>query len=266
MIESKKLVPSYYSDSTDFKVILKLLDYIVASYKGGTDDLINLIVPKMCPKKYLPLLAEYVGYEYDNNLTEDVNRFIIGQYANLIRMRGSLNGVGFAVAIAVKAVQNMEQSMSKLYLVDKINRILSDEIKEIYPDTELDIEETISVFLYAENYTHKIWDLIRAVKPAGINVVIDNSKLVDTDILTQKINVSAEISKLFVQNEYDYKYTAEKEDGSMTDWVSGVMVNVKRQDIPVTDNTNNIDNTVYNETVTGNQSGTVGFVEVAEDK
>lgn len=266
MIESKKLVPSYYSESRDYRVILKLLDYIVASHKGSVDDSVSLLVPKMCPKKYLSLLSEYVGYVYDSNIPEEVNRFIIGQYANLVRMRGSLNGIGFAVSLAIRAVQNAEQPMSKLFLIDKMYRILDDKAKEVYTNTELDSEETISIFLYADKYTHKIWDLVRNVRPAGINVVIDNSKLVDTSALTQQIDISAEIDKLFVQNGYNYKYSKDNGQGGMTNWTSGVMVNVKRQDIPVTDINNNIDNSIYDEPNKGNQSGTVGFVEVAEDE
>ena len=87
MIESKKLVPEHYRKSYDFGVFLKLLDYIVASYKGEVDDINGLIVPNRCPKDYLPMLADYVGYKYDPNVSEDVNRKIIEEYINLIKSR-----------------------------------------------------------------------------------------------------------------------------------------------------------------------------------
>ena len=47
----------------NYKVFLKLLDYIVASHKGEIDDINSLLVSNHCPKDFLPMLANYVGYK-----------------------------------------------------------------------------------------------------------------------------------------------------------------------------------------------------------
>jgi len=256
MIESKNLVPYYYRQSQDFKVLLKLLDYIVSSYKGEIDDILNLIIPSKCPKKFLPLLADFVGYKYDTNVSEEVNRYIIEQYMNLIKTKGSLNGIGCAVATAIRAIQKTQTPIEKLFLIANTQKILTDEQKSYY-HKDFDNENTISVFIYAENFTHKIWDLIRAVKPAGENVIINNSTLVDTDLLTNQIDVSAFVRSIFISNSNESKYYI-NDDNSIYNYDEGVYIKINRKNVP-----SDSWNTTHEDELTGNQGTTIGFTEIA---
>jgi phage tail-like protein len=152
MLESKTLVPSIYSKSRDFSAILKLLDLIINNSKIDSDTFTSILNPDTCPSKLLPLLASYVGYEYDYLYSYEVNRNIIKHYRELINYRGSEQGIRLAALLSVN-IENPDVNTPISSLVD------------ISFDRNLGI---IEVSLYYEDYLLKINDLLEIVKPAGI--------------------------------------------------------------------------------------------------
>lgn len=152
MIESKKFVPKVLADSRDFRVFLKLLDILICSIKNNTDDFINLLNPEKCHYRLLPLLASYVGYKYDYNISFDANRIIIKEYPNMIRNRGSETGIKLAVAVAINATGFYEDT-----------NLLS--LFDVAYDNE---EAKIMIYMYTNHFVNKIKDLIEVVRPAGV--------------------------------------------------------------------------------------------------
>jgi phage tail-like protein len=131
--------------------------------KSDIDSFTNLINPDMCPDKMLPLLASYVGYNYDYNESADANRLIIKYYNNLIRYRGSETGIRLAMALSVNTSgQNDIDSLSMFKIsYDKDNNM-------------------IKIYLYYPSYLYKVRDLIEVVRPAGVPIEFVSATPIET--------------------------------------------------------------------------------------
>ena len=152
MIESKKLVPNAYSKSRDYQAILKILDLLICACKSDIDNFVSILNPMKCKSNILPLLASYVGYEYDNKESINTNRIIIKYYPELIRNRGSETGIKLATALSVNAVGDKDDiEMLSMFHIDYVEK-----------------EGKINIYIYYPNYLSKIRDLIEVVRPAGV--------------------------------------------------------------------------------------------------
>ncbi len=87
MIHSRNNVPAIYNTSRDFQAILRLFDVLLNVEKNDVDNMVSLVNADKCPSKYLPLLASYVGYDYDYALSYETNRLIIKYYPLMIKYR-----------------------------------------------------------------------------------------------------------------------------------------------------------------------------------
>lgn len=189
MIESKTMVPKVYSDSRDYRALLKILDLLIFCIKIDTDNFVNLLNPMKCPANMLPLLASYVGYDYDYNESVYANRLIIKYYPYMIRNRGSETGIKLAVSLAINASNKFNDiNLLTLFSVD------------------YDYEEgKIKIYMHSRDYINKIKDLIEVVRPAGtgweivlaepINS-IETISLADTIDFTTYNYVTGDIDKL----------------------------------------------------------------------
>lgn len=163
MIHSADYVPRAYARSRDYQSILALLDLPMASIKHDTDSLINLINPRLCPVNLLPLLASYVGYEYDNNESVAVNRTIIEYFPYLIRNKGSEIGISLAAALSVNAIGDP----------DALDTLTLFHIEYVESKDENGIPTgQLYLYIYYPNYLTKIRDMIEVVRPAGMPVIL----------------------------------------------------------------------------------------------
>lgn len=156
LIDSKYNVPYIYRNSRDYQAILKLLDLILTAIKENIDDLLQIYDPEKCPEQLLPLLASFVGYEYDIKETVQANRLIIANYQNIIHNRGSETGITIAAALSFNAADKVEEieSMS-MFKVEYSKR-----------------EGKVVIYVYYPNYLQKIRDLIERARPAGCRLEI----------------------------------------------------------------------------------------------
>jgi len=160
MINTKGMVPKTYNNSRDFQVLNKLLDLSVNIPKSDINNLNRIFDPKMCPEHMLPLLASYVGYEYDYNESVYANRLIIEYFPLLIRHRGSEIGISLALAIAINAADDFNDlEMTSLFSIDYIKE-----------------EGLINLYVYSKNYIKKIDYLLNIAKPVGLKYELINSE------------------------------------------------------------------------------------------
>ena len=163
MIESRKLVPNYYEQSRDYQVFLKLWDLIANACDADTRYFSSLISPMLCKARLLPLLSNYVGYSYDYAECVLLNRLIIKNWATLQRNRGSLTGFSMALSLALSQVEVDELSS----VLDLFNVDFSSEVNKYGQQ----IDE-VQIYLHYNGYVSKMYDLIEAVRPAGVKVSI----------------------------------------------------------------------------------------------
>lgn len=188
MIETRKLVPDYYEHSRDYQVFLKLLDLIINACDADTKYFASLISPTLCKARLLPLLSNYVGYTYDYAETVKLNRLITKNWALLKRNRGSLTGFSMAIALALSQVEVDELSS----ILDLFNVDFSSTVNDYGRQYD-----TVQIYLHYRGYLSKMYDLLEAVRPAGVKIDITQSQPISS---TETISLTDE----FLMLGYDY--------------------------------------------------------------
>lgn len=169
MIESRDNVPFVYTLSRDYLTFLKLLDLITVSFKSDVDNISSLLNSDKCKSEYLPLLASYVGYEYDYNLSYEQNRMIIKYYPQMMRLKGSKLGITLASAVAINMGRKIDNISDSVQLVNVVYNVENEEM---------------NVYLYYNNYVDKIYDLVEAVRPIGTRVnIIEATTYKESDVV-----------------------------------------------------------------------------------
>lgn len=157
MIHVNKLVPEIYKDSRDFRVFLKLIDIIVNPIKYDIDNWTTLYDPLLCPDNFLPLLADLIGYRYDNNLSVLENRIIMHEFNSMIKNKGSEIGLKIAATLSMNA-QLASDPSSKEY-IHAVNQL---QFLEIWYDYDSAV-----ISIYYPHDLNKIRDLFKYVRPVG---------------------------------------------------------------------------------------------------
>lgn len=176
MLECRELVPDTYIDSRDYQALLKILDILMNNIKSDNIHIIDAINPDKCPDHMLPLLASYVGYNYDYNESYDSNRIIIKNYPSLIRNRGNETGISLAAALSVNISEKFE-SVEDLSMFHMYYDPENGDIKIFYP-----------------SYLSKLRDLIEIVRPAGVKCVLIPAESIKSNEQI-RINDFAEVIK-----------------------------------------------------------------------
>lgn len=179
-IDSFKNVPLIYTTSRDYQALLKLFDILANVEKNDIDNLISCINADMCPSKYLPLLASYVGYDYNYDLPYDSNRTIIKYYPELIRNRGSNKGIMLACAVALNVSGLLNSATDVASYVNLMY-------------TKEDGESLLTIFISNRAISPILIDLLQVVRPAGLLLRIAPALTVRS---YDKVNIDDEITSL----------------------------------------------------------------------
>ena len=77
LFDARKFVPEYFGNNREFQVFLKAVNIAFTVIKSNTDMFIpNLLNPLKCKARLLPLLSNYVGYDYNPRERVLTNRWI----------------------------------------------------------------------------------------------------------------------------------------------------------------------------------------------
>lgn len=140
----KGYVPESYYESRDYRVFLKLLGALLSVFKSNIDSFPALYSADDCPDNLLPLLADLVGYNYNDGVTIDDNRIIIKYFPYLIRYRGSEEGIKLATALSLNTSENAEDAFTLDSIIVEFD-FDAGLIKIYYPWTELIRKDLIEV-------------------------------------------------------------------------------------------------------------------------
>lgn len=110
-------VPEIYKESTDFRFFLKWFETALAKIKYDTENLLDLLDPQRCPSDLLWLLADTMGFKYDERLCTAFNRLVLIYFMSMIRNKGSKTGVTLAaeVNLAQFSINNYGKENDILY-------------------------------------------------------------------------------------------------------------------------------------------------------
>lgn len=164
IIDTRNYVPEYFGNNREFQVFLRLANLALSVIKSNTDNFIpNLLNPLLCKTRLLPLLSNYVGYDYDPTERVLTNRWITKLYPILVRNRGSETGLTLAIAIAICLLGDPDELDFDLEKTFDIN------METIYDKWGRE-SERIKAYMYFPSYISILNKLIEVVRPAGLPV------------------------------------------------------------------------------------------------
>lgn len=89
-------VPEIYKSSQDFRFFLDWFNEALSKIKYDIENLSDIYDPLRCPSNLLWALADTMGYKYDDRLPTSFNRLVLMYFMDMIRNKGSKNGVTLA--------------------------------------------------------------------------------------------------------------------------------------------------------------------------
>lgn len=96
-------VPEVYTqESADFRTFLKWFEESLTKIQYDTEHGLDNYDPLKCPSRLLWMLADTIGFKYDDRLPISFNRFVLMYFMSMIRNRGSKDGVTLAAEANLK--------------------------------------------------------------------------------------------------------------------------------------------------------------------
>ena len=92
-------VPEIYKESSDFRFFMDWFANSLTKLKFDTENVVDCYDPLRCKSDLLWLLADTIGYKYDDRLPIAFNRLVILYFMSMIRNKGSKDGVTLAAEI-----------------------------------------------------------------------------------------------------------------------------------------------------------------------
>ena len=189
LFNSRNFVPEYFGNNREFQVFLRAVNIAFTVIKSNTDMFIpNLLNPLKCKARLLPLLSNYVGYDYNPRERVLTNRWITKLYPLLVRNRGNEIGITLAIAMAISLLGDpMELDSEKSFSIDMDEDIdkYGRKIKKI------------KIYLYDHSYLSILNELLETVRPAGIAIDIIPAQSISS---SETISLTDEYSIM----KYDY--------------------------------------------------------------
>jgi len=231
MLDVREYVPKYFGDNREFQVFLRAINVALSVIKSDTDNFIpNLLDPLKCKSRLLPLLANYVGYNYNPRERVLTNRWIVKLYPLLVRNRGNELGITLAIAMSICLMGNPEEL--------NLENHFSMEYDSDYDSWGRKITK-LRIYLYTQEYLPILKDMIEAVRPAGMKVeyipsydvtstetivLNDEFKLAKYDYITGKL-LSINNIPITIQNSWPVlidEYAIKKHKWKhLEDWIWG---------------------------------------------
>lgn len=136
-------VPEIYKSSADFRFFLRWFSESLHRIKYDTENMFDLYDPLRCPSKLLWMLADSMGFKYDDRLSTAFNRLVLVYFMSMIRNKGSKDGV--TLAAEINLAQFKLQQLSSEYSTDsEFDNDKEDWMQDSYHDDILDdrLEDT----------------------------------------------------------------------------------------------------------------------------
>lgn len=89
-------IPEVYKESADFRFFCKWFEESLSKIQYDTENFFDLYDPLRCPEQLLWMLADTIGYKYDERLPTAFNRLVLLYFMSMIYNRGSRDGITLA--------------------------------------------------------------------------------------------------------------------------------------------------------------------------
>ena len=138
-------VPEIYLSSQDFRLFLRWFDICLQRINYDFTNFLDLYDPLRCPEDLLWMLADTMGFKFDDRLPTAFNRLVLMYFMSMIRNRGSKDGVTLAA----------ETNLAQFNLLDKgkDNEILYNRLE----DTSIPVNSVYVTPHVAEGYIDVVY-------------------------------------------------------------------------------------------------------------
>lgn len=113
-------VPSIYLSSPDFKFFRDWFVNSLTKIHYDTEHFFDLYDALKCPKELLWLLADTMGFKFDDRLPVAYNRLVLLYFMTMIRNRGSRDGVALAAEVNLAQFPLLDAGSVKEILYNRL--------------------------------------------------------------------------------------------------------------------------------------------------
>lgn len=116
----KLAIPEIYESSQDFRFFIKWIAYCLGRLQYDIENLPDLYDPLRCPSKLLWMLADTMGYKYDDRFPTAYIRLILLYFMSMIRLRGSQDGITLAANTNLAQYRILAEGESNYIKFDRL--------------------------------------------------------------------------------------------------------------------------------------------------
>ena len=148
----------YINESRDFQLISRLYDVLFSGNKYNIDSMVNLLDATLAKDSMLQLLSTKVGFFPRIDIDANVLKYIIASFPYILKYKGSLVGIQYAVNAILKAENNPDAvGTPHIKVVNKKD-----------PEDKSIDEYTIYIYTTIDIYNkHALSEVLRYVIPVG---------------------------------------------------------------------------------------------------
>lgn len=113
-------VPEVYKESADFRFFLKWFECALSKVRYDTENIFDLYDPLRCKSELLWMLADTMGFKFDDRLPVAFNRLVLMYFMSMIKNKGSKTGVMLAAEVNLAQFNIHEYGKENEMLYDRL--------------------------------------------------------------------------------------------------------------------------------------------------
>lgn len=110
----------YIRESADFRFFLKWIKTCLTDVQYDVENMMDLYDPLKCPQDLLWMLADTMGFKYDDRLPAAYNRLVLLYFMSMIRYKGSKDGVTLAAEVNLAQFNILDYGKEKDILYNRL--------------------------------------------------------------------------------------------------------------------------------------------------
>ena len=183
-------LPEIYLESSDFRLFVRWFAACLSKVQYDTENMPDLYDPLRCPENLLWMLADTMGFKYDDRLPTAFNRLVLIYFMSMIRTRGSRDGITLAAEVNLAQFNIINYGKEKDIFYNRLEDT-SIPVNSVYV-TPHTAEGYIDVVYFSEN--NPIDACIEYVRPVGMYLFATPGVRCDA---RTKISIDSRLTNLY---------------------------------------------------------------------
>lgn len=190
MIRTKDFVPqSYVSESRDFQIFTRVLDFVQNSTKFDIDTMTSILDTDVIPPQYVDRLKSKLGFFTSETYDDRTLKIVLSAFPHIMKYKGSLEGIERCVHTFLHILGYSDKSRVEVYNNHpKYNYVVR--VGILHTDMNLTVLKDMLSYVLPTGYLLEIYTFVSS-NPRGIPGQFDSSlfKFVPTDAEKAEFNI-----------------------------------------------------------------------------